>query len=244
MGPLIFAFAFGVFVLAIGVLFARQIATADPHKLAQGLRLGGGAVMIGVGALVGRTAFRILSWPLMLGGGALFVAGLRKRRVSAPTGTGAGEGPRGSVVETQSLRMTLDHRTGNSEGEVLDGPYSGRRLSELSEDELEAFYWFCHANDPEAVLLIDAWLERLGRERPSNGPGNDPSDATDRDIGPASLDEAAELLGLTGKATADEIRNAFRRAMKSAHPDQGGSDAAVRALTRARDMLLEAIKGR
>jgi hypothetical protein len=53
-------------------------------------------------------------------------------------------------------------------------------------------------------------------------------------------DEAAALalLKLRPGADADAVHAAWRRAMQAAHPDGGGSDAAARAVTAARDLLL------
>ena len=53
-------------------------------------------------------------------------------------------------------------------------------------------------------------------------------------------DEARALatLGLAPGASAEAVQAAWRRAMASAHPDAGGSDAAASAVTAARDLLL------
>jgi curved DNA-binding protein CbpA len=51
-----------------------------------------------------------------------------------------------------------------------------------------------------------------------------------------------QLLGLpTGRAvTASEIRQAFKQAAKSAHPDRGGDRHAFASLVAARDALMKA----
>ncbi len=56
----------------------------------------------------------------------------------------------------------------------------------------------------------------------------------------ASADEAAAraLLGVAPGADADAIQAAWRARIAQAHPDAGGSDAAARAVTAARDLLL------
>jgi len=53
-------------------------------------------------------------------------------------------------------------------------------------------------------------------------------------------DEARALatLGLPPGANADAVQAAWRRAIKTAHPDAGGSAAAASAITAARDLLL------
>ena len=41
-----------------------------------------------------------------------------------------------STVQTLMLRMTLDHDSGDLDGEVISGPFAGRALHSLSESEL------------------------------------------------------------------------------------------------------------
>ena len=54
--------------------------------------------------------------------------------------------------------------------------------------------------------------------------------------------KARRLLGVPDNADAATIQTAWRIAMSNAHPDAGGSDAAARAVTEARDLLLAALK--
>lgn len=56
-------------------------------------------------------------------------------------------------------------------------------------------------------------------------------------------DDALNELGLTDAASGDDIRDAFRTRLKSAHPDlNGGNDVMLRRLILARDMLMQDIK--
>ena len=52
------------------------------------------------------------------------------------------------------------------------------------------------------------------------------------------LARARRLLQLPPTATRDEVRAAYRRLATHMHPDRGGSDASLAALTEARDLLL------
>lgn len=55
----------------------------------------------------------------------------------------------------------------------------------------------------------------------------------------ASVREAAERLGLKWPWTEDQVLRAFRAQALRAHPDQGGTDAAMVRLLEDRDRLLE-----
>ncbi len=58
-------------------------------------------------------------------------------------------------------------------------------------------------------------------------------------------DDALTELGLAGPASDDDIRDAFRARLKTAHPDlNGGNDVMLRRLIRARDLLMQDVKSR
>ena len=57
-------------------------------------------------------------------------------------------------------------------------------------------------------------------------------------VGRPSPADARRLLDVDGDATADEVRSAFRRRARTAHPDGGGAAERFRDLTAARDVLL------
>ena len=52
------------------------------------------------------------------------------------------------------------------------------------------------------------------------------------------LARARRLLGVPAVTTREEVRAAYRRLAAEMHPDRGGSDARLAALTEARDRLL------
>ncbi len=54
---------------------------------------------------------------------------------------------------------------------------------------------------------------------------------------PTATERAARLLGVPADADGQTIRDAYRARVAAAHPDRGGSDAAMRELTAARDLL-------
>ena len=53
-----------------------------------------------------------------------------------------------------------------------------------------------------------------------------------------ALARARRLLGVDASAGRDEIVAAHRRLTHAAHPDKGGSDAAMQEVNAARDLLL------
>ena len=141
-------------------------------------------------------------------------------------------------VRTRFLAMSLDHDTGQLDGEVLEGRLAGRRLSTLTPGELESLRREV-AEDPASAQVLDAWIERTGAEAGGGGeqdrPGGASSSAGD---GTMTRARALEILGLSEGATEDEIREAHRRLMMANHPDRGGSSWVAAQINRAKDTLL------
>ena len=59
-----------------------------------------------------------------------------------------------------------------------------------------------------------------------------------------TLDEAAEILGVSIDASADEIELAYRRLMKKIHPDNGGSNYLAVKVNAAHDLMLSRFKAK
>ncbi len=144
-----------------------------------------------------------------------------------------------STVESRFIRMTLDHDSGEMDGEVLDGQFAGRRLSDLTLDDLIALHDECRADD-ESTKLLGAYLDRIyGDDWHSRASGEDASSSANTATGMMSEDEAHEILGLRSGATREEIIEAHRRLMQKLHPDRGGSTYLAAKINRAKDILLD-----
>lgn len=226
-------------------MFRRWLTGTSPARLAKQLR--GGLFGLGLGlvalllitgklpillALVGgvlAVASRLLPTLLQFGP-ALYDLWRRRGR-----GTRAGETPQ-STVQTRLVRVTLNHGSGELDGEILEGQWAGKHFFELGRDDLVALYQRWSIDDAESAALLEAYLDKtLGTDwRPgaSQSAGARPSG------GQMTKDEALAILGLHGDATRDEIVAAHRRLMQKVHPDRGGSDYLAAQINLAKDILL------
>ena len=120
---------------------------------------------------------------------------------------------------------------------MLAGPYKGRLLSALTDEELRGFHRQCSSVNDQSRALFEAWLDRSKagwREAWNAGPGS----GAPASSGKMSRVEALAVLGLKEGATAEDIRAAHRRLMKEFHPDRGGSDYLAAKINQAKDVLL------
>jgi hypothetical protein len=142
-----------------------------------------------------------------------------------------------SHVATALLAMELDHDSGSMDGDVLAGPSKGKRLSALSQSELENFHGLCKNSPDHSLPLYEAWLDRVQPEwRSAWGGGGTQSAPTGGSA--MTRDEAFAVLGLRNGATDAEIKSAHKRLMKDFHPDKGGSDYLAAKINAAKDVLL------
>ena len=156
-------------------------------------------------------------------------------------GAGANSGasaPRRSEVRTNSLRMVLDLETGEMDGEVLVGPGTGRRLSELGDAALVAWLGVLRTSDPDAARLLESYLDRArGTDWRTGDDGSHQGASADLN-GEPDRAQALALLGLEGEPDRDAIVRAHRRLMQQFHPDQGGTDFLAALLNGAKARLL------
>jgi hypothetical protein len=237
----VIALAAGLAVLLLVMLGGRWFATTPPAQI---LRTGrwAGVVLLAVLAILLVVTGR-LGWALAaLGGAVSWLVRLVQARsllrmlggMFGGTGTAAGQR---SKVETRFLRMALDHDTGLLDGDILDGPFAGRRLSGLSFIEVQDLYRHVAA-DPQSAQLLEAWMRRTWPDWDANrdaggerGGGGSASAAMTRK-------EALDVLGLSEGADAKAVHEAHRRLMGLLHPDRGGSNYLAAKINQAKDQLL------
>ncbi|MES0809184.1 DnaJ domain-containing protein [Roseibium sp. SCPC15] len=226
----------GLILLLVLLLAGRSFVQANPATLAQSIRTYGGVLLILIAALFaigGRIMFAI---PIFgLGVSLLGAAGFRKLSGGYKPRKSAGQRSR---VRTAMVEMELDHDSGAMTGTVLAGGFQGRRLDELSNEELHTF-WQETAQDEQSRKLVEAYLDRRlagWREHFQSDGAEGQGSATS--TGPMTDEEAYQILGLTPDAGDAEIRAAHRRLMMRVHPDQGGSGFLAAKINEAKDTLL------
>ena len=239
-------FLVGIALLAGLILAGHWFARADPRLLAKVLKRLAFALIAGVVlylALTGRLAWALFALPALLPWFLRFRSLARTAkaysRMSAAMGGGPGAGTgQASEVETRFLRMFLDHDSGAMTGEVISGTYAGRRLDQMSLEELLELLKTCWDEDQQSAQVLEAYLDRVHstwREEGSKAGGRG---AEAFGEGPMSRDEAYRILGLDPGTGTGEIREAYHRLMAGLHPDHGGSTYLATKINQAKDVLL------
>ncbi len=246
---------FGIGLLIAALILLRWYANADPAALKRALKwlaiCAFGLIALFL-ALTGRlaAAFGVImgifafGWRLF----NMFSMFQQMRGLFGGVGGLGGFGPgaqaspgQASQVETQVLRMTLDHDTGNMDGDILDGKFAGRRLSAMSiEDLLELRAE--SSQDADTLGLLDAYLDRAHvgwRETAGDTGGGEAASGGTSPSGPMTRDEAYRVLGLESGADAKAIKAAYRALMSKVHPDKGGSPYLAAKINEAKDLLLK-----
>ena len=224
-------FLLGLVLVVAAYFLLRWFITARPaqvRKVLVGAGLILGSILLIALALGGRLTLTSLLAPALL---LLLLMRSMKRFRSAQRGPTPG---RSSELRTRFLRMQLDHDSGELSGTVLEGPYTGRTLDALTEDDLFALWRLCLAEDEQSARVLESYLDRRlggGWQAEAGGPAASGAESMTRE-------EAYRILGLEPGANAEEIRAAYRRMMRQHHPDQGGSDYLAAKINQAKALLL------
>src|SRR6056297_1294226 len=210
-----------IILMAIGVgvyLLLRWFARTPPQQVARATRQG--LIYGGIGLLVVLAVSGRLHWifvalgalvPLVQRGFILMRAlplvrqVLRMAGISIPGMAGAGTGggnPNGrvSTIRTRFLTMTLEHASGEMDGEIIEGPHEGSHLSDLPLETLVELVAEYRREDQQSAAVLEAYLDRHHGEEWRQGTGHEERSGDNGrgmdDGGKMSHDEALAILGL------------------------------------------------
>ena len=161
------------------------------------------------------------------------------RMASASQGASGMAPGQTSEIETRFLRMYLAHDSGEMNGDVILGQFSGKTLRSLSFEELVILLGEVK-EDNHSIQVLIAYIERYHEEswRESKHATEDVNTEMDMANGSMTISEAYKVLGLEEGANLDSIKEAHRRLMSKLHPDHGGSTYLATKLNEAKDLLL------
>ncbi len=238
------SFLLGIALLVGMILIARWYISAQPKTILKVLKwvgLGIAAVVILFLAVTGRLGWALGLAVLLLPWAMRIWRTVRTARSFARMAAGASG--RTSNVETRFLRMSLDHDSGELDGEIVDGPCAGRRLGELTPAELMGLLRLCRDEDQQSAQILEAYLDRVhpdwrDSEAEDAGRGASGERGMRGGEGAMTRKDAYEVLGLEPGATEAEIKSAYHRLIAGLHPDKGGSTFLAAKVNQAKEILL------
>lgn len=228
----------GLVALALVLALVQVFVRANPAVLARHIRLLGGAVLLGIAALL---LARGLAGPATLLG--LVGAGLMGWSGRPPWSPDLDHdfdpvsSGKTSRVVTDHLEVEMDLESGAVSGRVRKGMFEGRDLDSLRAADVALLWQDCRLVDAESATLLEAYLDRIHptwRDDVARGE----REMRDRE-GRMEPKQAYAILGLQDGATEDDIRRAHRELMLKLHPDRGGSTYLSAQVNEAKDVLLE-----
>lgn len=230
-------FILGIALLAGLLLAARWFVKTEPTTVAKALKRIALILIVSVMLfflLTGRLAWAFYVLPVLLPWFLRFRSLARtaknfSRMSAGLRGDATGET---SDLKTRYLQMVLDHDSGELDGEVIEGKFAGRRLSDMSLAELVDLLQTCWSEDGQSAQVLEAYLDRThGDWRESTAKGK-------AETGSMAREEALQVLGLEAGAGKDDIKAAHHRLIAGLHPDRGGSTYLAAKINQAKDVLL------
>jgi hypothetical protein len=234
----------GIAILFGTVLIIRWFVSAEPKTVLKVLKWAGfcaAATVVLFLALTGRLGLALGMAVVSLPWAMRIVRTARTARSYARMAAGASG--RSSNVETRFLRMSLDHDSGDLDGEVVEGAYAGRRLADLTRAELMVLLGLCRNEDRQSTQILEAYLDRVHPDwRDLEADDAKSDDVGERGSrggeGAMTREEAYEVLGLEPGASEAEIKSAYHRLIAGLHPDKGGSTFLAAKVNQAKEVLL------
>jgi hypothetical protein len=141
-----------------------------------------------------------------------------------------------SKIKTSYLAMTLDHDSGEMDGEVVKGKFAGSQLSDLALAQLVELAAEL-TSDSDSAQVFEAYMDRNHPDWREGGYQSS-AQASLQEGAEMTAELACEILGLQSSASKDEITHAHRSLMQKMHPDRGGSDYLAKKINLAKDFLL------
>lgn len=146
---------------------------------------------------------------------------------------------------TAFLDIQIDLRNGQVNGAITSGPFTGRTIDDLNDQELQELESHYQKHDKASYFLI-----RVIRQRKGFDTGKHTGDYGDKkqqnenfqSVGNPSLHEAKQILGLGPNPTKKEIIAAHRSLIQKLHPDRGGNDYLASRVNLAKDVLMQQFK--
>jgi DnaJ-domain-containing protein 1 len=220
----------------------QMFRAANPVVLARAIKIGGGVLALAVAAVTGIKGELAVAVPLgIFGAGLLGWSPFGASGFSSIGGLFGGSSTKrssgqASRVRSQFIDMSLDHDSGELQGQIVAGPNAGHALDEFDLSQLMAMM---PAFDAESVSLLEGYLDRRfpawRQDAQGDAAGGQSRSASS---GKMTNEEAYQILGLQPGAGRDEIGRAHRALMKKLHPDQGGSTYLAARVNEAKDTLL------
>jgi len=221
------------------LLMANWYASTDTKTVMKFLKWGMIGLIVGLGLFFlvsGRLAWAFMALPALLPWFMRLRVLVRAAKAFSRMTGGARAANQTSDVETPTLRMSLDHGSGEMRGEVLKGPFSGRRIEDMTGDDLVQLLKVCRGDDEDAARLLETYLDRhhpsWREEEPRARQTSSSGSTMDRS-------EAYKILGLEEGADDVLVKEAHRRLIAGLHPDHGGSDYLAAKINQAKDILLK-----
>lgn len=151
----------------------------------------------------------------------------------------AAKAPDTSTVSSAIIEMNLNHETGELRGRVLDGPFAGQQLAQMSRENLAELLAYCRQHDSDSARLLESYLsQRFAGDEAFAASDSGEHGQAEASSAPMSVAEAKAILGLEEPVTAEDIGLAHRRLIQRLHPDRGGNDYLAAKINEARDVLL------
>ena len=222
-------FFLGILLLLFVVTIAYLFTNAKPAAVARFVRTSGVVILLLLVAyltLTGRLFALFGLLPLV----APAISKLRAYFLRQKFERQAASGNK-SHLESQYLKMTLDHQTGEIEGVVLQGNFKQKSLESLTYEDLIALFTEIK-DDPKSVQMLENYMNlRFGQD------WSHETKQTKSTNSKMSVDQAYEVLGLEKGASKAEIKKKYHALMQALHPDQGGSNFLASQINEAYEIL-------